>query len=1162
MNLNSILQPSPMRRKLKFKTALKMKITTVLLFAASLQVCAIGMAQKVNLKFKNDEMSVVFKEIEKQTNYSFVYGEEQLATAKKIKLSLQNEKLEVALALIFKDQPLTYTIKGNHIILKGKKNFNYKSEAFSFSLQKQIKGKVVDEKGVPLVGASVLLKGTKKAVSTNFDGDFSIEVPDLKSTLVVSYTGFVSKEVAVGNGTASIVIQLEEENTTLDEVVIGYGKQKSAQVVSSISSIKGDQLQLPGRSLNNSLAGRVAGLYAIQRSGEPGYDNAEIYIRGISSFAGGTKALILVDGVPRNMSDISTEEIETFTVLKDASATAVYGSEGANGVILITSKRGLNQKTTIDFRMDNSFNSPTRVMPFLGSGDWLRLYNEAKWNTEGNPNTSTFIPYKTDAQIALYESGADPDLYPSTNWMDMLKKTATNQKYSLNFRGGGDKMRFFVGTSYYNEEGAFLSNPVDYNEFNKNIKYDVNIGLKRFNLRSNIDMDITETTKLSVDLSGQYLTTNYPGTGTGTIFQSMMRSAPHLIPMIYSNGYPSRFNAGGGYANPYTQLNFRGYAKEYRVSLQTNIGLEQRFKAIPGLIWKIRTSFDSDFTSIVNKVRNPSEYFSDSRDLNGDLIMKKVINGQNTSTEETGGGFAGGNKRIYMETSVGYSKNLGGDHVLSGLLLLNQKESQVQGQPYPYKKQGAVGRLSYAYGNKYFTDASFGITGSENFAPENRYGFFPAFGLGYLLTNEYKIGDLIQSVGIQTLKLRVSYGRTGNDQVSNTRFPYKENLNWTGTTLNLGITSSGGTNPSANLIFEKQAFNPNIRWEIEEKRNVGIDITAWRNALSFTVDYFDNLRHDILLQRTTVGQAAGLQQNPFENFGKVSNKGIDASLNFNKKINDFGIGATGTFTFARNKIIEMDEIPRAEWYQNSTGTRLGMVDGWVAERLYTNDDFDIVTNAVTGVKTYSLKAGLPVSRLGNVYPGNIKYADLNGDGLINEFDWTKHVAGAKPSNPEIIYGFGVNADYKGFYASAFFQGVANATAYLDPSFMIPFAGADPLTTSTKGFSLDRWTEENPNPNALLPRLQINNTNQSDIRRSSWFLRDAGFLRLKNVEIGYKLERKQLDFLGFTAARVYVLGTNLAVWDKIKYWDPELGGSTGGSAYPIQRTINVGLDVTF
>ena len=1038
-----------------------------------------------------------------------------------------------------------------------------KSETTVFNaslIQKKITGKVLDAGGLPIPGANIVGKGSNASTQTDFDGKFSLDVPANVTVLIVSFIGMEQKEVAIGKSPLTII--LEESGEKLDDVVVvGYGKQKSAQVVSAVSSIKGEDLRLPGRSLNNSLAGRVAGLFAIQRSGEPGYDNAEIYIRGISSFAGGTGALILVDGVPRNMSDISPEEIETFTILKDASATAVYGSEGANGVILITSKRGLKQKTAIDFRYDSAYNSPTRVMPFLGSGDYLRLYNEAKWNTEGNPNLQSFIPYKTNEQIAMYESGQDSDLYPNVNWMDLLKKTAFNQKYSLTFRGGGDKMRFFVSTSYYNEEGAFKSNPIDFTEYNKSIKYDTNIGLKRFNLRSNIDMDDSETTKLNVDVSTQYLTTNYPGTGTGTIFDAMMRSAPHLVPMIYSNGYPSRFNNSANFTNPYTLLNLRGYTKEYRVNLQTNIGIEQKFNAVKGLVWKFRTAFDADFNSSVLKVRNPGEYYADSRDSDGNLILRKVVNGAATATEASGGAFSGGNKKVYMETSINYATKILLDHDVSGLLLVSQKESQLQNVAYPYKKQSAVGRLSYAYSNKYFMDASFGFTGSENFAPEHRYGFFPAFGLGYMLTNEYKIGDILKNSGISKLKLRVSYGKTGNDQVSNTRFPYKENLNWSGNTVNLGMSSSGGINSSTNLIYEKQAYNPNIQWEVEDKKNIGIDLTAWQNSLNFTIDYFDNLRHDILLARNTVSQVAGLQQAPFANFGKVSNHGIDASLNINKKIQNVTLGATGTFTYAKNKIIEMDEVPRAEWYQNTTGTSIGIVDGWVAERFYTNDDFDIITNPTTGAKTYNLKANLPSSKLGNVAPGNIKYKDLNGDGLIDGFDWTKHVDGAKSANPEIVYGFGLNADYNGFYASAFFQGVANATAYLDPSFMIPFIGSNPLATSTKGFALDRWSEDNPNPNALLPRLQINNTNQSDNRRSSWFLRDAGFLRLKNAEVGYNFNKKQLERLRLSKLRVYVLGTNLALWDKIKYWDPELGGSAGGSRYPIQRSIDIGIDIS-
>lgn len=1150
----------PKNHWLTSKTWKVMKLTSILVIALTLQVSAAASSQTITFSGKNVAFKKVLSVIKNQTNYVFFYDVEILKNVKPISLNVVNAPVEKVLEQAFSDTSIAWIIEGKTISIVPKAEMTNKTIHLA-PVIKHIKGKVTDEKGEPLSSATILLKGTKKAVISDMDGNFTIELPDSKSILVVSFTGFITKEVAVDASVTSLTIQLEEENTTLKEVVIGYGKQKSAQVVSSISSIKGEQLQLPGRSLNNSLAGRVAGLYAIQRSGEPGYDNAEVYIRGLSSFAGGTRALILVDGVPRNMSDISTEEIETFTVLKDASATAVYGSEGANGVILITSKRGRNQKTTIDFKIDNSFNSPTRVMPFLGSADWMRLSNEAKWNTEGNPNLGSFVPFKTDAEIALYD-GRDPDLYPNVNWMDMLKKVATNQKYSLNFRGGGDKMRFFVGTSYYNEEGAFLSNPTDFNEYNKSINYDVNIGLKRFNLRSNIDMDISETTKLNVDISSQYLTTNYPGTGTGTIFASMMRSAPHLVPMIYSNGYPSRYSTAGGFENPYTQLNFRGVTKEYRVALQTNIGLEQKFKSVPGLIWKIRTSFDADFTGIARKTRGPSEYIAKSRDANGNLIMTKLNMGQDTSTEATDGGFSGGNKKIYMETSLTYNKKLGEDHALSGLLLANQKESQIQGTPLPFRKQGVVGRLSYAYGNKYFMDGSFGFTGSENFAPDHQFGFFPAFGLGYLLTNEYGIGDVIKSAGIQTLKLRVSYGQTGNDQVSNTRWPFIEQRFNSGLTFNSGITATGASNTTQNLIFEGKQFNPNLRWEIEDKKNVGIDITAWDNALNFTVDYFDNLRHDILLQRNTIAQAAGLQQNPFQNFGKVSNKGIDASLSFDKKINSFSIGATGTFTFARNKILEMDEIPKAESYQNFTGTSIGTVDGYVAERLYTNDDFDITTSPTTGAKTYTLKAGLPESNFGAVYPGNIKYADLNEDGKLNTLDLTRHVPGAKTSNPEIVYGFGVNADYKGFYGNVFFQGVANVTASLDPGFMMPFTGNNPLTTSAKGFSLDRWTVDNPNPNALLPRLQLYNTNQSDIRRSSWFLRDGGFIRLKNAEIGYKLEKKQLELFGLTTARVYVLGTNLAVWDKIKYWDPEQGGTAGGAGYPIQRTINVGFDVTF
>ncbi|MEO6682839.1 MAG: TonB-dependent receptor [Ginsengibacter sp.] len=1044
--------------------------------------------------------------------------------------------------------------------------------SFAQTKAADIKGTVRSEDGQPLQNVSVIVKNTLTEFTSGAQTDsagiftfFNLS-PSGKYSITFSMVGLESQTLAgytlkVGES-LSINVKMKNLTGEMDQVVvIGYGKQRSSEVVSAISQVTGKQLDLPGRNLTNNLAGQIAGLITVQRSGEPGYDNSEIYIRGISSFAGGTGALILVDGVPRNIQDISPEEIETFTVLKDASATAIYGAEGANGVILITSKRGKIQKTNIDFRTDYIINQPTRVMGFLGSKDFLNLYNEAKWNSEGNPNSSSFIPFKTDEEIQKYASGIDPDLYPDVNWMDLLKDHTASQRMSLNFRGGGEKFKFFVGSNFYNEAGLFKSNPVDATEFERNQQYSTNIGLKRYNLRSNIDMSIAKNTILKVDISGQYLTTNYPGTGTGTIFSNMLNSAPYLTPMIYSNGLPARYSSSAGYENPYTQLNLSGYSKEYRVALQSGVTLEQKLdNLIKGLSAKGLISFDTDFFSKVSRVRTASQYRAMRRNANDELIFSKTVNGLATATEATGGGFSGGNKRIYMEASLNYSQVFDQDHSVNALLLYNQKESQIQGDPYLFRKQGIVGRASYAFKGRYFIDASFGFTGSENFAPENRFGFFPAIGIGYTMTREEWFRDISEKIGLNKLKIRASLGRAGNDMVSGTRFPYKERLTWSSERVNLGMSSSGGINQTGNLLYEMQAYNQHIGWEIEEKRNIGIDLT-FLNTINLTVDYFNNLRHDILLRRNTVSGTAGFQQTPYQNFGKVTNKGLDASLDASQKIGSLRLGVRGTFTMAQNMIIEMDEVRKAMDYQNLTGTRIGQVDAWVAERLYTEDDFIVTTNPINGVKSYQLNPKLPQLGVGfgNVRPGNIKYADLNNDGVIDNSDWTRHIKGVETKVPQIIYGFGLNFEYKGFYLSPFFQGAAKTSAYLTPTLMLPFAANDPQTTSAKHFATDRWTVDQPNQNALLPRLQLT-PNSNDNRRSTWWVRDASYLRLKNVEIGYNFNEALLNRIKVKAMRVYVLGQNLAVWDKIGFWDPEQGENA--TNYPIQRSVDIGLNLTF
>lgn len=1032
----------------------------------------------------------------------------------------------------------------------------------------EVRGIVSDEKGEPLPGVSIMVKGSKdKGTTTDFEGNYSLKVNG-NATLVFSFIGFHTEEVAVRNRRI-INVKLSEEQQQLDEVVIvGYGKQERQKVVSSVATVEGKQLELPSRNLTNTLAGRVSGLLSVQRSGEPGYDNAEIWIRGISSFAGGTGALVLVDGVPRNINDISPEEVETFTILKDASATAVYGAEGANGVILITSKRGKNQKTNIDVRADYIISQPTRVLKFVGAPDWMRLYNEAQWNTYGNPDPSywgvgRFQPKFSDDIIAKHASGEDPDLYPNTDWTSLMKPIAQNQRVALNFRGGGDKLRFFVATSFFNEEGLFKSNPVDIYETQRDIKFKTNIGLQRYNLRTNIDMDVTESTKLNVDLSGQYLTTNFPGTGTRTIMSQIYNAAPHLIPEIYSDGTPSQYSTA--YANPYNSLNFKGYNREYRVNMQTNVGINQRLDFLTqGLYAKANISFDSDFMSVIGRTKNPNTYFATSRDANGNLDFRKVNIGQNTPTSATGGNFTGGNKKIYIEASLNYARSFE-DHSVTGLALFNQKEEQKQGEPYLYKKQNGVGRLTYAYGNRYFIDLSAGFTGSENFAPENRWGFFPAVGLGYMLTNEKVIGDWLQKNQIDKLKIRLSYGRTGNDRVSNNRFPYKEALQWTNTG-NIPLGFGNGATSTSNIIHESQPYNPNIGWEIENKRNVGIDLTVFK-SLDLTVDYFNNHRHSILIRRNTVSGVTGFIYNPFENYGKVDNWGVDATLNYKTTFDKFSISTLGTFTFARNKIVERDEVPRKFAYQNETGARIGQIDAWVAERLYTHDDFNITTDPTTGAKSYELKAGIPVPSWGKVYPGNIKYADLSGDGIVDSDDWTRTPEGVYPIKPEITYGIGVNIDYKNFYVNTFFQGVANVSSYLRFNEMLPFYGADPNTTSVKQFALSRWTEQNPSQDVVLPRLMTNQANQNDMRLSTWWIRRGDFLRFKNFEVGYRFDKEALSKIKLKALRVYVLGQNLMTFDSIKYWDPEQGGSQDyknsldGYNYPIQRTFNIGFDLT-
>ncbi|WP_245801015.1 SusC/RagA family TonB-linked outer membrane protein [Sphingobacterium nematocida] len=855
--------------------------------------------------------------------------------------------------------------------------------------------------------------------------------------------------------------------------------------------------------------------------------------------------LVLVDGVPRAMADIEPDEIETFTLLKDAAATAVYGAEGANGVIIITSKRGRNEKTKVTYRGEYSMLKPTRLPEFVNSVDYMTLYNEALRNEGAAPMFS-------DELISNYRKGEDLDLYPNTNWLDlMLDNKTNNMRHTLNFRGGGDIAKFFVSGAYFSESGIFKENNLaDYNN---------NIGLKRFNLRSNIDLQVSKTTSLSVDLSGQYLTTNYPGVGTSTIFQRMTTIPSYLFPAVYSDGTVAGHpRPSGNRVNPYNLLMESGYAKEWRSGIQSNVGVKQDLKFLTeGLSLQANVSYDAVMNYYMSRTKTPKQFYATGRNEDGSLKFKEVVAGNPDFGEPAESNT--GSKNIYLEMSLRYNRKFFEKHEVGGMLLSYQKENQRHDEALAFRKQGYVGRVTYMFDDRYALEGNFGFTGSETFAKNYRFGFFPAVGASWIASNEKFFGDDFKSI-VNNLKFRASVGKTGNDNTGGSRFLYRGTFT-TGTTgYPFGIGGSGSLN-GMNGVIEGRFEAPYLSWEIELKRNFGMELGLFNNKIDLQVDYFDNNRSNILLQRRTVSAVAGFRQSPWQNYGEVDNKGIDGSLNVRQKIGqDFILSLRGNLTFARNKIIEYDEIPQLYPWMNQTGSRLNISSLYVADGLYKHEDF--IISEVNGVKTYSLKEGIVSSSLSsNIRPGDIKYKDLNGDGIINQYDQTREIA--DPSVPELIYGFGISGEYKGFYANVFFQGAGNTSTVLGanvPQSFFPFQwGVD--ESNLRAEALNRWTEEAPSDNVMYPRLH-SSTFANNSAASTWWLRDASFVRLKNVELGYRFQQSFMNRVGIKSGRVYLNGNNIYVWDKVKMWDPELGNANEGMNYPLPSTYTVGLEFTF
>lgn len=999
--------------------------------------------------------------------------------------------------------------------------------------QRKVTGRVMDAYGELLIGVNVTeADNPGNGVITDLNGTYTIRVKKEKAALKFSYIGFKDKVVTVGSR-GIIDVSMEEDVATLDEVVVvGFGTQKKASVVGSITNIEPAKLAMnTTRSLSNNLAGMVSGVIAVQRSGDPWFNNSDFWIRGISSFTGNTNPLVLVDGIERSLHDIDPEEIASFSVLKDAAASAVYGVRGANGVVMIETKRGKIGKPQVNIRLEHSFTAPIKVPDYIGSEKYLRLINEM-YTEQGR------APFVSEATLLNYRHQTDPELYPDIDWWDVVSKDhADNTKANISVNGGTDILRYSLVMGYYNENGII--------ERDKNQEWDSSLKVSRYTVRSNVDVNVTPTTLFRANVGVFLQTRNAPPgsneTNTGIFYQAM-RVPPYVHPAIYADGRIPRVNYK---ENPWAWATQRGYEKMNHNKIESLTSLEQDLKFItPGLKAKVTFSFDKFSANSVTRSKIPFYYNpATSRDGNGEIVTTL----QNNDGQEFLGyakGAEWGDQSIYLEGMLSYNRVFAEKHDVNAMFLYNQKDYD-KGEALPYRSQGIAGRLSYTYDSRYIAELNFGYNGSENFAPGKRFGFFPAVAVGWIVSQEKFMQPL--SDVISNLKLRVTWGKAGNSSIGgDRRFAYISTIVDTG-------SYTWGTDANVYRLgrSEGEIGVPNLTWETVTKMNAGLDLGLWNNSVNVVVDVFKEQRDDIFMQRKNVPGSAGFNRTIWANFGKVENAGFDASLNVNHQFNkDWFVSALANYTYARNKVIEIDEPASViGTYRSATGKPVGQLFGLIAEGLFTDDDFD---------ENGRLKEGIPqqnFSDASNLRPGDIKYRDMNGDGEITSVDETA-IGGTRV--PEVVYGFGVNVRYKAFDLGVFFQGTGKTYQLLGGETWLPGSslGAGNIFSNID----DRWTPENPSQNVFWPRMG-DKAVANNQRASTWWLRDMSFLRLKNVEIGCTVPHAWTTKIGIRDCRIFARGTNLLTFSKFKLWDPELE-TTDGLRYPQMKSVSIGLSINF
>ena len=1039
------------------------------------------------------------------------------------------------------------------------------------------KGKVVDDRtSEPLVGATVKVKGSTIGTITDIDGNFALDIPDNISPIVfeVSYMGYASKEAAPAK-TTGFTIRLAEDSQTLEEVqIIAYGKQSKMSVTAAISSIDTKELlKSPSGSVANALSGAVTGLSSIQPSGQPGAENPSIYIRGTGSLSDElSKPLILVDGVERSFFQMDSHEIESITVLKDAASTAVFGVRGANGVVLVTTRRGVSGKPVISLNSSFGLTQALRNLKGVDSYTYATLYNEAQLSDNPSLTESQlgFSPFVID----MFRTNEDPIMFPNVDWNDYLfKNLAWQTQHNLTLSGGGERFRYFVSLGYLLQDGMLKQ---------LGESYDPNYQYKRFNYRSNVDIDITKSTLLKVNIGGHVGAKREPR--TDELWRKVLWSTPFSSPGIVdgkliSNIYSNRYISIGERSCPLDYYYNYGYNVDTDNVLNLDLALEQKLDFItPGLSMNIKGAYNTNYNVKASRtpsgadsmctpiylgsIETPGMDFWDPRFDRTIVYQTDGVSGlheQMSYGEEVGRG-----RNWYGEFSLNYSRSFG-DHDVSALFLYNQSkkyypETKIDGKVFymdiPTAYVGYVGRMTYAYKKRYMVDLNAGYNGSENFAPDKRFGFFPAVSAGWILSEEKFMKK--QKV-IDFLKLRASYGIVGNDKMENARFLYMAGA-WSGyNTVAKGQGSwqfgkDGGTGllPDAK---ENTMGNPDVTWEKVAKQNYGIDLKMFDSRLSLTADVFFEKRKDILSTRNTLPAITDINL-PKINLGKVNNHGYELSLGWNDRAGKVDYWLKANVSYAKNKIIYMDEVVHNEPYMAETGRSTGLTYGYIFDRFLQKDDFDADGNLK---KDENGRQILPQMALGTPRPGDALFKDLNGDGVINGDDKTRF---GYAERPDYVFGFLGGLKWKNFEFSMQWTAAMNASRILDGEYRNAF-GSTNSRMLLKFLADGRWTEENPN--SRFPRLTFMNKSHY-LQTSDLWLMNGSYLRLKTAEISYTLPQK--DFLkkvGIESVRFYCNGYNLlTLFSDLNDIDIDPEGVTdgGNNNYPNIRIYNFGVNISF